>query len=297
MIKNLVISGGSMTTISVIGALRFLEEQNLLKSIDTFVGTSAGSMLCFLLTLGYTSDAIRDILKQDFFGNNLHKLDIDELLSLNILTSYGMDSGENLTKFLENWLFLKLNVRDITFSDLTKTTGKNLVVCCANITLGDTEYFCVDNYANTSVIQAIRMSSSIPFIYTPIKFKNCYYVDGGLYECFPIKYIERFKDPLKDTIGIYTSNNNCYNQSIYNKIDNMFDYISTLFRSVVNKVNSLQNHSINTKIKLINIDFEMEDSICFNYDSLSFDVDEERIDAYIEKGYNVMKQCFDTRIS
>ena len=45
MIKNLVISGGGIKIISALGVIKYLEENNNLKSINKFYGTSAGSIL------------------------------------------------------------------------------------------------------------------------------------------------------------------------------------------------------------------------------------------------------------
>ena len=50
-----------------------------------------------------------------------------------------------------------------------------------------------------SVLLAIRISMSLPFIFTPVFYNGCHYVDGALLRNFGIE----FCDPQK-TIGLTT---------------------------------------------------------------------------------------------
>lgn len=293
MIKNIIISGGAVRTISVIGALKYLDEQTLLQNVDTFVGTSAGSILCFFVCIGYTIDEIVHFLHEHLFGNNLYSLSLDEVINFNILTAFGMDSGSTIIQLFEDALFLKYHRKDITFIELTKMTAKNLVVCAANITSGESEYFSVDTTPDVSVILALRMSISLPFIFSPVKHNNCYYVDGGIFESFPLSYVNRYKDHLKDTLGIYTLTSELTTQ--HNKIESMLDYVSAIFTSTIRKANDLTTQKISDKIKVINIEFDTVDIASFDFESLSFNINSSIIDEYIGKGYETIKKCFLTQ--
>ena len=55
---SIVISGGAMKVVSTIGCFKYLEEQNMIQSIKNFVGTSAGSIICFFILLQYRSSDI-----------------------------------------------------------------------------------------------------------------------------------------------------------------------------------------------------------------------------------------------
>ena len=51
---TLVIAGGSSKGIVTLGALQYLYDNNIGKNINTYIGTSSGSIICFLLIIGYT---------------------------------------------------------------------------------------------------------------------------------------------------------------------------------------------------------------------------------------------------
>ena len=54
MYDTLVLSGGGVNGILELGALQYCNDKNLLSSIKTYVGTSIGSIICYLLIIGYT---------------------------------------------------------------------------------------------------------------------------------------------------------------------------------------------------------------------------------------------------
>ena len=51
---TLVLSGSSCKGLLILGALQYLTDNFQLKDINKFVGTSAGSMICYFLAIGYT---------------------------------------------------------------------------------------------------------------------------------------------------------------------------------------------------------------------------------------------------
>lgn len=284
MLHNLVISGGSVKIVAIIGCLKYLEENGFLRLVQTFVGTSAGAILCLAMTLGFNTDEIVEFLQKDVYEAKLHCLDLDQLYTLNFMESWGLDSGKTLTALLEALLKKKGLTPNTTFMDLAKCTGKHLVVCVANLSKSETEYFSVDSYPNVPVVEAVRMSCSLPFLFTPVLFNECYYVDGGIYESLPVKYIEQtFKDTLRDTLAINVV------EKPYPHIADISQYTTMLIRSIVDKANA---HECNdTKIRRIDVEFD-EEGISFSLDTLSFELDEEKISNFISKGYELMKYHF-----
>lgn len=72
--KNLVLSGGGPKGLAYVGALKALEEKNLIKHVERICGTSAGAITAALLSVGMSSDEINAFLE----ANPLHGLiDID----------------------------------------------------------------------------------------------------------------------------------------------------------------------------------------------------------------------------
>lgn len=301
MIQNLVISGGSVRTVSTVGCLKYLHDHGLLKRVSTIVGTSAGAILGFMIALGHSPSKIVELLKEVMVGRGYNRISFDDLLELNVLQSYGLDSGINMTTFLEDVLEMTIGARDVSFMELAKRVGKNFVVCVANLTTQKTEYMCVDTTPHSSVVLAVRMSASIPILFAPVRADNGnVYVDGGLYETLPIGYIaEKFsQDMLRDTLAIRT-------KMVVDKEKSSFpdlpSYLTALVSGLVSKVN---DHAMATglgktdrKIRVFDLDcgkslIGPEDPFGFDMENLDFSIDNVRIDAAVEHGYSEMSKFF-----
>ena len=63
-IDTLCMSSGGIKGLSFIASLQYLINNNYinLSKINTFVGTSMGALICFLLIIGYTPDELINFL-------------------------------------------------------------------------------------------------------------------------------------------------------------------------------------------------------------------------------------------
>ena len=285
MYSNLVLSGGALRAVALLGAIKYLEELNLLKNIKQFVGTSAGSIISFLLIIGYKSNEIVKLFENNVDYITQFNIDIDNLS--NILDDYGMDDCSRNKEKLEEFLYKKINSKTITFLELTKKFGVNFVVTGTNLTKRQTDYFNVDNYPNMNVIDALIISSCIPLIYKPITFNDCLYVDGGIYDNFPLKY---FKNNSTETLGIYV-------QTYYsNKNENFFNYFTNMISSVMDKLSYDEIEQNNYNICLIFYKEPRSSDANFNMDDLTINVNKEVFNIYYDYGYNEFKKYYDNLI-
>ena len=100
---NLILSGGGIRGILHLGAIKTLEEKNILKNIKNYGGASAGSMIVLLLCIGYTYNDIMII----FLKINLDKFyDITDIFEF--LNIYGLINLGPLEKLLRVLLENKL---------------------------------------------------------------------------------------------------------------------------------------------------------------------------------------------
>jgi predicted acylesterase/phospholipase RssA len=277
---NMVISGGAMKTLSSIGCIRYLEEVNLIKYLRNFVGTSAGSILCLFIVLGYTSVEILDFVNEFLMKDEIVKLDINEMFQ--ILSTFGLNSGANIERFVSEMLYRKIKMKDATFVDLAKDTGKNLVVCVANLTKETEEYWSVDTVPNMSVVKAVRASCSLPLVFTPMIHNGDIYIDGGIYNNFPIDYFNT--STLKDIIGINIAGN------IDKKITDLMQYLTLVFHCAVKRLTKSYNNNLDRNV--ITLEFEDESWISFN--DLKVKLNPDTFDNYVNSGYNKMKSLLNT---
>ena len=274
---NMVLSGGAFRSITIVGCIKFLEEQNQMKNITTVVGTSAGSIIGFLTVLGMSSRDMTTFIKDLTTKDYIKDMDMSEIL--NLFQTYGVNSGTIIEQFVSEALTQKLGLGDITFLELAKHTGKNLVVCVGNISKEREEFWSVDTSPSTSVIKAIRASCSLPIIFTPVTHKGDLYVDGGLYNNFPIDFFKGSN--FADVVGV----NVCSLPN--NTVDSLFSYMNRLLTSTMNFAcrKNTPHHLIDNIVSI-----ELEGRPLFSFDDFKLNINNEAIDEYVARGYNEAKK-------
>lgn len=286
MITNLVLSGGAIKGFSFIGALQFLEDHNLLAPIRNVISTSAGTIAAFMVCLGMNVRECRESLHAIIQAYNKKEIDIDNLI--NIYDSLGIDNGSFIWDQLSKMLYSKRKVHDITFRELAQSRGKNLVICASNITNPCTEYFSVDTTPDLSILTAIRASISIPIIMSPIVINDQYYVDGGVFNNFPIEYFDKESKPFRDTVGIVIRNVQSAEAKNKHKRLNLVTYIGTLVDAMCARLNhKTPKESNNHIVEVVYVD---EDPYDFDLKQFSFNLDPALLQRYERTGYDAAKQ-------
>ena len=108
-IHTLVLSGGGINGIVHLGALKYLDEINILQNITTFIGTSIGAIISGLFVIGYTIDELFEFTQNINFGDIFH------INPINILDNLGFNNGEKFT-FILTKMFQTKNISEtITF--------------------------------------------------------------------------------------------------------------------------------------------------------------------------------------
>jgi predicted acylesterase/phospholipase RssA len=175
MYDTLCISGGGIHMLSLIGAYYKLP-LTIISNIKKYYGTSAGAVMVFLISIGYTQKELY------LLGSNF---DISKLLSkkidiFNIINNNGIDNGYKLEKLLRLLLNKKLNITDITFGELYNLNSIELNIITTNYTKKKEFIFNYLNTPNISIIIAVRASLSIPLFFFPIKIGKDEFIDGGV---------------------------------------------------------------------------------------------------------------------
>lgn len=201
---NLVLSGGYVKVVSFVRSLAVLRGSGLLAQVRNIAGTSAGAVLGLLLAAGYSPEEMEAMLLSDdspllrmFDHVNLQ---LDEVLGA--LTTLGVVDTARFEGVLRDLVLRKLGVESLTFLELSKRVGMNLVVTGSNISRGCLEYFCVDETPDMDVLLAIRISCAVPVLFRPVRFNGDVYVDGAVLNNFPMSaFSSRPDDP--QTLGLW----------------------------------------------------------------------------------------------
>lgn len=275
---KIVIAGGAIKSLSAIGSIAYLEEAHLVQNLKHFVGTSAGSIICLFMVLGYSAQEIVKFLNVNIVKDEIANVNIEDIFG--ILDNYGLNLGRNLEVFLSNIIYEKIKVKDISFLELAKHTGKDFVVCVANLSKEKEEFWSVDTVPNMSVLKAIRTSCSLPILFTPIKHNGDLYLDGGLYNNFPIDYFTKSISNIKDVIGINIVSTS--KETIYTFVD----YITKIFQTVINRLTKEYTNELNDNI--LTLQFEDEGWISFK--GMRIEISKETLESYVLIGYQKMKE-------
>lgn len=238
-IENLAFKGGGVLGMAYSGAVEALEEQNILTGVKSVSGTSAGSTLALMLSLGYNSDEIKQMVNATDF-----KKFEDGWNPIRITTHYGIYKGDFLLNWVKDIIEKKTKNPNITFSDLKKSGYKDLKVFATDLTLGEVCEFSEEKTPDVIVAESIRASMSIPLFFSAWKFTNGVpndhiYVDGGMLYNYPISIY-----PPENTLGFYLYSDEKKDPNKKElKYDHLVQYIEQLLKTILNaqEINFLEN--------------------------------------------------------
>lgn len=168
--------GGAIRGMAYIGTIRALEELGI--EYDIIGGSSVGSVMAALIASGYKSYELENLFMKVNF-------DLFKDIHLGFGSSFAISKGEIFMDWLNELLQKKhgnIKNRNVTFQDIEK----KLVIITTNLTK-----FCNQEFSNIQtpefeVAKAIKVSSSMPGLMAPYKYKECYLVDGDLQKASPM---------------------------------------------------------------------------------------------------------------
>lgn len=264
--KLLVLSGGSILGLCYLGLFSKILEKypDFLKNINEFHGTSIGAVVSVFLSLGCHP--------RDLF-NDLKDIHIEPNLDiLSFTSSLGLDSGESLVDFFANALDRTLpntyKAREITLKQLFDITGKTVILTTCCVETGKVIRLSHLNFPTLKLIHALRMTTSIPFYFTPVIWKSQHFIDAGVIENFPFK--PQFIND-HSVLGVNLKRNF---STPGNDID-LYTYVS----SVINLISTRNHHPADNVIQI-----EIPSSIT-NKEIYNFDVSPKLKNTLFDIGY------------
>jgi len=232
----LVLSGGGVKGIAHMGALKSLEKRNMLCGFKTIIGTSVGSLIGLLHSIGYSPDEMYDFIEL---------LDISKLRNLDassLLEDFGLDNGKKLEVVLVKLLEAKSIKANITFGELYEKTNINLIFTTVCLNDKQIHYLSHTYTPDLDILTACRMTSSIPIYFVPVKYKNKMYIDGACMENYPIQL---FENRLDECVGICLIDGNEYTSELKNIEDYLYCLIGCFFEGIVqNSINRFIKQTI-----------------------------------------------------
>ena len=238
MKTGLCLSGGGVKGAAHIGALKAFQEYNI--KFNLISGTSSGSIIATLYSLGYSPDDMLDIFKTyckkikyiDFY--TIFKL-IKDFVLCGKISITGLNSGIIIQKLINKFAYKK-NIKNINqikiplfIPSIDSKTG-SIIIFTSKIlrnTFSDNTFF-VDNI---NIGTAVRASCSFPGIFSPVNYKNFLLLDGGIRENTPWKILKQMgADNIFNIIFENDISENCCNNIVdivHTSIDILCHELST----------------------------------------------------------------------
>lgn len=198
MYDTLILSGNSTNAIVTMGALQHLYDKKLLDRVKNFIGTSSGSILSLLLCIGYTPLDLLCFMCTEKVYKKMHTFNIGNML----LGKGALMTFEPITNSIESLVTNKLGFIP-TMVEVKNMFDTNLVCVTYNLTKDERVYISPATHPHLSVLIALRMSSTFPFVFDPVEYEGAYFIDGGLVDNFAIEHGEKLGEKC---LGIYTHN-------------------------------------------------------------------------------------------
>ena len=247
-----------MRGLASLGALKYLETRTELCKFHTFIGSSIGSVICSFLNIKVPIDEIYT------FFLSLNPENVAKFHISKITTQFGLDSGINFVWLVKQVLVKHGYDENVTFADLFEKTEKKLVITGTNVNTHSIEYFDYESSPRLRIVDAIRISISVPFIFTAPLYKGCYYVDGGVLDNFPLHLTnnENHKEVLAIKLG-HTK----HIHPINNCVQNLEDFSMNLLQTMLDEIEYLRNKEctqILNDSQILHIDTKDYSSFTFN---------------------------------
>ncbi len=237
--KALVISGGGNKGAFAGGIAQYLIEEKK-QDYDLFLGTSTGSLLLPLLSIGKVS-AIREIftnvnqksifkispffITRDKYGVNKTYMNHLNIVKMFMKGKKTLGDSHNLLNLIRN------GFKREDFEALRKS-GKKVLVTVANLSKNRVEYKLSDDSGYDDFCEWVWISSNLVPYMSLVEKEGCEYADGGFGNYIPLKKAIELGATEIDAIILKTSEN--LTNNIPSK--NVLDIILRLLGYMINQI-------------------------------------------------------------
>lgn len=273
MYDTMILSGGGTKGLCSLGVLQYLQDSKRIdcSSVKRLVGTSIGAIICYFLAIGYSPIELVVYLCSHGVLESLTINNFEQIVS-----GEGIYDYQILRNVYEKMTLEKIDAIP-TLNEVYTRFGKELVICTYNFTDRKTERLSYRTHPDLSCMDALRMSSNLPFIFSSFVYGDKEYIDGGVIENFSFSMLssltidvggkgdkdEKDDKDEKNIVGIYLDNQvvNSSNDKEYNRLSPVLDKIYAMLmiptseyeKQMIQTINHLHVDFITVSVQNIKI--------------------------------------------
>lgn len=303
----IVFAGGGIKGAAHAGCLAAAQDANI--DLVGFGGTSAGSIVALLGTVGYTGHEIGRLMIEKDFSSFLDdkgvrlksaienatglqskwtywKYSAYKKLGKTFANSLGLYRGDELTAYLWGLVRNKCELKGddpfgLSFDDLEAQNLPQFKVVATDITRKRAAVFPDDCHLyGKSVMQAVRASAGYPFVFHPVNAGGAFLVDGGVASNLPsFLFAEESQRSRLPTLAF---------DLVSNKLAAITDILSFAKETFYTCLEASDKLLCDVSTSIVHIPTELSPE----FDSLDFDIGKNEREALFNAGYRCANQFF-----
>ena len=240
-IKHLVLAGGGPSLFQTLGILHGLEKESYwnIDDIISIYGTSSGSIVATAIALKIDWD----MLLKYFVDRPWHEA--FPITTTNLFDAYGKKGIFDREVIQKTFLPL-FNTKDIpidvTMSQFYEKTNIHLSFYTFELNQFETIEISRNSFPDIQLIDAIYMSCAIPIVFAPKCIDGKCYLDGGLFNNYPINYCLKEVKDTTEILGtriVSQDQNETTEDKIIDNESSILDYMNSMLGNIVKHMNSL----------------------------------------------------------
>ena len=235
MIKYLVLSGGGQNFFNYIGIFEHLFNIDYINidNIKSIYGTSSGSIIATILCLKYEWKDIMEYVIERPWEN---KLKIGLTDAMKILENNGLYNENIFIEIFKSLLAGRNLSLDVTLKEFFEYSNIELFIYTFELNNFEEVELSYKSFPDLKLLDAVRMSCSIPLLIKPLCIDNKCYIDGGISCNYPVnKCIVNESCDLNEILGIKNFNSETSINEITNN-SNIGDYFTVLIKRLMDYI-------------------------------------------------------------
>lgn len=185
-----ILGGGAVRGLTYIGALEALKKLNV--DIKKIAGSSVGSIFAAFYAVGYNTSELTEIFESVNFN-------IFKDINISLKPQLGISKGEVFYEFVKTHVekkfygesYSKNNNSPVTFKDI----DMDVFIFASDLTNCEPKIFSKYTTPDFELAKAVRISSTLPGLMTPVEIDGNLLVDGDLIKSWPLWLIDTNLNP------------------------------------------------------------------------------------------------------
>ena len=258
--RTISFSAGGARTVANLGMLARLIDLGGAANVTRWYGCSGGAICAFFGALGVSTGWLREVVKH--FDMRCI-VEVEDSVIENLFQTWGVNSGDSVRdfvgRFADTW---EPGASQWTFRELHRQRGGvELHILATDLVKRDAFVFSYATTPDVLITEAIRASSTIPFLFTPSRVvPGTLLCDGAVIENYPWDIITSDKSDVL----VVSCNSHPQNKQSAVVPDSLSAYVQALYRTVRKRQPAEQPRnwiSVKSTISIFDFDIAQEERL------------------------------------